>query len=165
MRFDFLLFPNSLCFINFDLVHIFQEVFFSISTSKRIQCFGCIVTFDTVFTMSSEDLFEAHPKAMFVAPKRGIYYFQFHALAEPGHSVKAQLVVNDKPKAFVYDRDVSGGNNRFAMVGQSLMVPLEVGDRFYVFLDEGALKGGDISHTFTSLNGLLVASMTNRNEL
>ena len=76
-----------------------SEVFFSIATSKRIQCFNCIVTFDVALTMSSEDLFEAHPKAIFVAPKDGIYYFQFHALAEPGHPVKAQLVVNDKPKA------------------------------------------------------------------
>ena len=60
---------------------------------------------------------------------------------------------------------MSGSNNRFAMVGQSLMVDLVSGDRFYVLLYEGALKGGDISHTFTSLNGHLVASLPVRNEL
>lgn len=45
------------------------------------------------------------------------------------------------------------------MVSQSLMVPMEMGDRFYVLLHEGALKGGGISHTFTSLNGHKIATM------
>ena len=49
--------------------------------------------------------------------------------------------------------------NRFAMVSQSLMVPMEIGDQFYVLLHEGALKGGGISHTFTSLNGHKIATM------
>ena len=49
--------------------------------------------------------------------------------------------------------------NRFAMVSQSVMVPMEMGDQFYVLLHEGALKGGGISHTFTSLNGHKIATM------
>ena len=45
------------------------------------------------------------------------------------------------------------------MVSQSLMVPMDIGDQFYVLLHEGALKGGGISHTFTSLNGHKIATM------
>jgi len=45
------------------------------------------------------------------------------------------------------------------MVSQSVMVPMEMGDQFYVLLHEGALKGGGISHTFTSLNGHKIATM------
>jgi len=45
------------------------------------------------------------------------------------------------------------------MVSQSVMVPMEIGDQFYVLLHEGALKGGGISHTFTSLNGHKIATM------
>ena len=73
--------------------------------------------------------------------------------ADAGSPVKVQLVVNKKPRAYIYDRDVSSGNNRFAMVSQSVMVSMDPGDQFYVLLHEGALKGGGISHTFTSLNG------------
>ena len=101
--------------------------------------------------MSNENLIKEN--SIFVAPSKGIYLFQFHALAEAGSPVKVQLILNEKPRAFIYDRDVSGGNNRFAMVSQSVMVPMETGDEFYVLLHEGALKGGGISHTFTSLNG------------
>ena len=54
--------------------------------------------------------------------------------------------------------------NRFAMVSQSVMVPMENGDQFYVLLHEGALKGGGISHTFTSLNGHKIATMVSRRE-
>ena len=32
------------------------------------------------------------------------------------------------------------------------------GDQFYILLHEGALKGGGISHTFTSLNGHKIAN-------
>ena len=50
------------------------------------------------------------------------------------------------------------------MVSQSVMVPMENGDQFYVLLHEGALKGGGISHTFTSLNGHKIATMIRRLE-
>ena len=62
--------------------------------------------------MSHVDLIKQ--KSIFVAPSRGIYLFQFHALAEAGSPVKVQLIVNETPRAFIYDRDVSGANNRSA---------------------------------------------------
>merc|ERR1711935_888590 len=133
-----------------------EEVFFSVSTSKRVECYSCVVNFDVIHTLSHQHLIKQ--KSIFVAPSSGIYLFQFHALAEAGSPVKVQLVVNETPRAFIYDRDVNGANNRFAMVSQSLMVPMEIGDQFYVLLHEGALKGGGISHTFTSLNGHKIAT-------
>ena len=69
-----------------------------------------MVNFDVVHTMSQVGLIEQ--KSIFVAPSRGIYLFQFHALAEAGSPVKVQLVVNETPRAFIYDRDVNGANNR-----------------------------------------------------
>ena len=72
-------------------------------------------------------------------------------------------MVNEKPRAFIYDRDVNGANNRFAMVSQSLMIPMEQGDQFYVLLYEGALKGGGISHIFTNLNGHKIANKVPEN--
>lgn len=98
-----------------------------------------------------------------MAPQAGVYVFLFHALAEAGNPVKVQLVVNEKAKAFIYDRDVNGNNNRFAMVSQSLMMPMAKGDQFYVFLHEGALKGGGTSHTFTSLIGHRIGDITVNN--
>lgn len=132
-------------------------VYFSVSTSQKIECYSCMVTFDVIHTMSSQSNLLVE-NAIFLAPSRGIYLFQFHALTEPGNPVKVQLVVNDKPRAFIYDRDVSGANNRFAMVSQSLMIAMEKGDEFHVLLHEGALKGGGVSHTFTSLNGHKIGS-------
>ena len=108
--------------------------------------------------MSKPDLFNQN--SIFLAPASGVYLFQFHALAEAGKTVKVKLMVNDQPRAYIYDRDVSGDNNRFAMVSQSVMVAMEAGDRFYILLHEGALKGGGTSHTFTSLNGHLIGNGT-----
>ena len=86
-------------------------MFFSVSTSKRVECYSCVVNFDTVHTMSHINLIQQ--KSIFEAPSRGIYLFQFHALAEAGSPVKVQLVVNETPRAFIYDRDVNGANNRY----------------------------------------------------
>ena len=86
-------------------------MFFSVSTSKRVECYSCVVNFDTVHTMSHVNLIQQ--KSIFEAPSRGIYLFQFHALAEAGSPVKVQLVVNETPRAFIYDRDVNGANNRY----------------------------------------------------
>lgn len=130
-------------------------MFFSVTTSKRVECFSCIVTYDVVNTLSHQNAFRPE-RGIFIAPISGIYFFTFHALAEAGQPVKVQLVVNEKPRAYIYDRDVSGSNNRFAMVSQSLMVPMAQGDQFYALLHEGALKGGGISHTFTSLVGFRI---------
>merc|ERR1719418_527512 len=63
-----------------------EEVFFSVSTSKRVECYSCVVNFDTVHTMSHVNLIEQ--KSTFEAPSRGIFLFQFHALAEAGSPVK-----------------------------------------------------------------------------
>lgn len=120
------------------------------------------MNFDVVHTLSHENLFLGRDRGIFVAPLSGIYIFLFHALAEAGNPVKVQLVVNEKPRAFIYDRDVNGNNNRFAMVSQSLMVPMMKGDQFYVFLHEGALKGGGTSHTFTSLIGHRISDVRGR---
>ena len=62
------------------------------------------------------------------------------------------------------DKYLRNSITRFAMVSQSVMVPMENGDQFYVLLHEGALKGGGISHTFTSLNGHKIATMVSRLE-
>ena len=106
-------------------------------------------------------------------------YIAFQA----GHHVKIQLMVNNVPKLFIYDRDISGTNERYAMVSQSLgnlgvqsrlsktlrakhmyfslsVIPLSQGDRFHVLLHEGALKGGSISHPFTSLIGFRIGPKT-----
>ena len=54
-----------------------------------------------MLTISSENLFETEPKGIFIAPKNGVYFFQFHALTEPGQPVKAQMVVYEAEKTGV----------------------------------------------------------------
>ena len=57
-------------------------------------------------------------------------------------------------------------NNYFLLLfhsSQSLMLPMQTGDRFSCLLHEGALRGGPGSHPFTTLIGYKVAD-DNRNK-
>ena len=141
-----------------------DQVFFSVGTAKRVQCYSCFIKFDRILAMSAPGLF-IKDNTIFVAPTPGFYVFHFHGLTEKGHLCKAQFWVNDEAQGYLFDNDYAGENLRWSMVSQSLMVPMNSGDRFHVLLHEGALRGGRGSHPFTSLIGYKIANKNDHSEL
>ena len=92
----------------------------------------------------------------FVAPMSGHYFLQFHGLAERGSQTQLMLEAAGSEVAHVYDRDISGRNERYAMLGQSVVVRLMEGEEALVRLHGGALKGGGEA-TYTSFVGFRLA--------
>lgn len=155
--------------INFDSILFFfqslDHVFFSVGTAKRVHCYSCDISFDRVQVLSSPDLFN-HDKTQFIAPSAGHYVFHFHGLTENGHQSRVQFLVNGEPQAYLFDHDEGNDNKRWSMVSQSVMVPMQSGDKFHVLLHEGALKGGRGSHPFTNLIGYKISNnIDHHNEL
>ncbi|TRY68593.1 hypothetical protein TCAL_06932 [Tigriopus californicus] len=139
-----------------------KPVIFNAYTSKRLSCHNCIIGYENTH-VDSHSAMNLHT-GEFISPKSGHYFFQFHALVESGSEAQVELMVNDKDILCIYDRDIGSGNRRYAMIGQSMIHRLELGDIVKVRLHSGTLKGGGEA-TFTSFLGMLVAAAENDNEM
>ncbi|CAM6054436.1 unnamed protein product [Sphagnum tenellum] len=131
-----------------------NAVFFSAFSRKRFACYGCILSFESINVDSHNALDSTSGK--FVCPKSGHYFLQFHALAESGSEVQVEMLVNGAEVIHLYDRDIGGSNNRYAMIGQSFIHTLRQGDEVCVRLHKGAIKGGGDT-TFTSFLGMMIS--------
>jgi len=143
-----------------------QNVYFSVGSTKRVQCYSCLIPFDRVLAMSALGLF-VKDNTIFIAPSSGYYVFHFHGLTDNGQLCKIQFWVNEEAQGYLFDKHDNNDNQRWSMVSQSLMLPMQTGDRFSCLLHEGALRGGPGSHPFTTLIGYKVANDNNNkhNEL
>lgn len=143
-------------------VSVPKPVIFNAFTSKRLSCHNCIIVYENTH-VDSHSAMNLHT-GEFVSPQSGHYFFQFHALVESGSEAQVELMVNDKDILCIYDRDIGSGNRRYAMIGQSMIHKLELGDVVKVRLHSGTLKGGGEA-TFTSFLGMLVSAAEEDNEM
>ena len=65
-------------------------VHFNAFSSKRLECFDCVVAYENVNVDTHGALDASTGK--FVCPVSGNYFFQFHALADHGREAKIHLV-------------------------------------------------------------------------
>ena len=67
-----------------------QEIFFSLATSRAIECYNCIVTYNTVHSNSHpEAINPAH--GIFTAPESSNYFFQFHGVTARHKQAKLRV--------------------------------------------------------------------------
>ncbi len=124
-------------------------VFFNALATKTVSCYNCLIDFDEI----SADSHDAFDGQSFTTPIAGYYMLQFHAVTERGVDPQLELLVNGVDVAHLYDRDIAGRDERYAMLSQSVVRRLRRGDRVSVRLHSGALKGGGQA-TYTSFVGL-----------
>ena len=68
-----------------------EDVFFSLGSSKYIECYKCIITYDTSYVNSHRGAIDP-AIGMFKAPSRGNYLFQFHAVVERNKQARVQVL-------------------------------------------------------------------------
>ena len=68
-----------------------EDVFFSLGSSKYIECYKCIITYDTSYVNSHRGAIDP-AIGIFKAPSRGNYLFQFHAVVEKNKQARVQVL-------------------------------------------------------------------------
>ncbi len=67
------------------------------------------------------------------------------------------MLVNNAEVLHLYDHDIGSSNDRYSMLGQSFVKRLQRGDKVWVRLHKGVLRGGDRGGTvYTSFVGFLL---------